>query len=139
MKDTATCRVFQNTAGLTTNGMISMVSKKILNSSPITRESIKHALSIWGPSIPNLDGKTTRRKGDTIILSEESISPIPPHILLHHSVVILGMDAVKINGIPFLSTISRVIKLGTCTELSNKKLPTIVAELLIVIDTYTSR
>ena len=100
--------------------MLLMVDKKMLNNSPITRQSIKHALSIWGPSIPNLDGKTTRNKMDNVILSEENISPIPPHILLHYPVVILNIDVVKVNGIPFLSTISRVIKLGTCTELLHK-------------------
>ena len=66
----ATCRAFQNTAGLTTNGLIAVVDKKILNNSPLTRQSIKIALNIWGPSIPNLDGKTRRTRGAPVILNE---------------------------------------------------------------------
>ena len=123
--DATICRAFQNTARLTTNGMISMVDKKIRNNSPVTRESIKHDLSICGPRIPNFDGKTMRSKGDTKLLSEETIATILPHILTHHFVVTFGMDVVKLNGIPLLSTISRILKLGTCTELLNTKLPTI--------------
>ena len=49
------------------------------------------------------------------------------------------MDVVKINGIPFLGTISRIIKLGSATELPNTKIDTIVSALVVVIDQYKSR
>ena len=49
------------------------------------------------------------------------------------------MDVVTVNGIPFLATISRVIKLGSATELSNTKIATIDQALLVVINTYTRR
>ena len=62
-----------------------------------------------------------------------------PHILQHYPNVIISMDVVKVNGIPFLSTIFRIIKLGSCTELLNLKTETIVATLLVVINTYISR
>ena len=88
----------------------------MLNNSPITRESIKNALAIWGPSVPNLDGKTVRRKGDAVLLNEETITSIPPQILAHHNTIVLGINVVKVNGIPFLATISRVIKLVSTTE-----------------------
>ena len=74
-----------------------------------------------------------------MILNEENIPPIPSHILKHHSVVILGMDVVKINGTPFLRTTSRVVKQGMCTELPDTKTTSIVAALKIVINTYKSR
>ena len=91
--------------------MISVVDQKMMNNCPITRDSIKHALSIWGSSIPNLDGKTTRKKGDAVLLSEETVSPLPPDILLHYSNVVLCLDVVKMNGILFLSITSKVMKL----------------------------
>ena len=62
IRDATTSRKFQNNAGPTTTGMISVVDRKILNNSPITRVSIKHVLSIWGSNVPTLDGKTIRRK-----------------------------------------------------------------------------
>ena len=46
IKNATTARKFQNTAGLTTAGIISVVDKKMLNNCPITRESIKHAVGI---------------------------------------------------------------------------------------------
>ena len=69
----------------------------------------------------NLDGKTTRRKTDFVILGEETITSLPPHILTNYSTVILGMNVVKVNGIPFLTIISRVIKPESATELQNTK------------------
>ena len=79
------------------------------------------------------------RRADDITLSEDDITPIPPHILINHRSIILGMDVVKVNGIPFLATISRVIKLGSVTELLNTKKPFIVSALLVIVNIYTAR
>ena len=61
---------------------------------------------------------------------------MPPHILTNHPDVIIGIDVVNINGIPFLATISRVIKLGSATELINTKVGSIVKVLLVIINVY---
>ena len=66
IKDTMTAGKFQNTASITTTGIIAVVDKNMLKNSPLTREPIKYILSIWGPSVPNLDSKTTRRRTDHI-------------------------------------------------------------------------
>ena len=43
---TATCRRYQNSMGLTTAGIIEVVDKGMMTNYPITKESIKYALSI---------------------------------------------------------------------------------------------
>ena len=96
-------------------------------------------MSIWGTSIPKLNRKIKRTRGIPVALNDQTIASIPPHILQHHPVVVISIDVVRINGIPFLSTISIIIKLGTCTELLDTKTETIVPALLVVIDTYISR
>ena len=116
-----------------------MIDKKILNNSPITRQSFRHVLVIWVPNVPNIDRKTTRRKGDAVKLNEESIASIPPRILSSHPVVILGMDVVKVNGIPFLATISRVIKLGSATKLPDMKVGSIVSSIITIVNVYVAR
>ena len=78
--------------------------------------------------------KPTRRGTDAVVLNEATTTPIPPHIINNNPSIILGMDVVKVNGIPFLVTISRVIKLGSATELVNTKIPTIVSALLVIMD-----
>ena len=62
-----------------------------------------------------------------------------PHILSSHPAVILGMDVVKVNGIPFLATISRVIKLGSATKLPDTKVGPIVSALITIVNVYVAR
>ena len=97
-----------------------------------------------GGSLPsafcaNLDGKTIRRRTDAVILNENTITPLPQQILINHPTVILGMDVVKVNDVPFSATISRTIKLGSATELQDTKIKTIVTALLVIIRIYTQR
>lgn len=48
------------------------------------------------------------------------------------------MGMVKVNNIPFLATTSKVMKLGSATELINTK-TMIVSALLVLVDVYTTR
>ena len=48
------------------------------------------------------------------------------------------MGVVKVNTIPFLATTSKVMKLGSATELINTK-KIIVSALLVLVDIYTTR
>ena len=111
----------------------------MLNNSLITRESIKHGLSIWRPSVPKLNGKTTRRRTDNVVLNEATVTPISHHILNNNPSIVLGMDVVKVNGVLFLVTTSRIIKLGSTTELKGTKIATIVSALLVIMDQYNTR
>ena len=60
VKHATVSRKFQDSVGLTTKALIRSIDNKLMNNSPITRESIKHANSIWGPSTANLKGKSTQ-------------------------------------------------------------------------------
>lgn len=65
--------------------------------------------------------------------------PVPPRILTIHPIVIIGMDVVKVNDISFLSTISRVVKFVSATELLHAKTVSIVHPLLIIVNIYIVR
>ena len=110
-----------------------------MNDSPTTRESIKHANSIWGPSTVNLKGKSTQTQADVVVLDREIILPIPPMILQNNKDIMIGMDVVKINTVPFLTSISRVAKFGTVTELWDLKITSIVAIVLKIVGIYYAR
>ena len=49
------------------------------------------------------------------------------------------MDMVKVNCIPFLATISRVIKLGSATKLPDMKVGSIVSALITIANVYVAR
>ena len=60
-------------------------------------------------------------------------------MLNNHHTIIHVIDVVHVYGIPFLTTIFRVVKLGSETKLSNTKDETIVKALLVIINTYEAR
>ena len=80
--------------------MIRVVDQQMIRNCPADRSSIKDAISIFGTSVPNLQGKTTRSTQGHVIL--DIITPISPTILTRHKNVVLGMDVVKINKVRFL-------------------------------------
>ena len=139
VRDATEIRKFQNTAGLTDRAMLRVIDLKMLSNSPYTREAAQHAMSVWGPSIPNLRGKTTRSKSDVVPLGMMNIAPIPPEIIDNHGTIVLGMDVVKINKIAFLVTISRVIKLVTACEMASTAMRPIVEEVIAVVRMYNAR
>jgi hypothetical protein len=51
--------------------------------------------------------------------------PIPATIMAHYRRVLLCVDVMKVNKMPFLVTISRAIKFGTVAWLKNAKAATI--------------
>jgi hypothetical protein len=57
----------------------------------------------------------------------------------HYKKVILCVDVMKVNKMPFLVTISRAIKFGTVAWLKNAKISTILAAIIEVRNVYIKR
>ena len=85
-----------------------MLDSNSMKNCPVNRESARNAISIWGPSKANLKGKTTRSQGDPVVINDNMVYPVPHDIMRLHSDVTIGMDIMKVNGIPFLMIISTV-------------------------------
>ena len=59
--DAENTKQMQNLRGLTTKSMMQVIDTKMMDNCPINRQSIKDALSVFGPIKPKLEGKTTRK------------------------------------------------------------------------------
>ena len=90
-------RKMQNTIGLTTKIIIQVVDRAMMNSCPFNRQSIKNAISIFGPSAPNLQGNSTLMGQGHVNI--EDIPSIPGIIIQRCRNIVLGKDVVKINGV----------------------------------------
>ena len=75
----------------------------------------------------NLQGKSTRSTQGRVILN--NVCPIPPMLLTRHQNIILGIDVVKVNGVRFLDTYSRVVKFCTASEIHDTEIPTLITIL----------
>jgi hypothetical protein len=81
-----------------------------IKNNPVTTEDIEIAEKIFGPDIPSLKGKTTRRKPVPVI---EDYIDIPKELVSAQHSIMLCIDVMKVNGVPFLTTISKNIHYHT--------------------------
>ena len=93
---------------------------------PVTVEHIKLAEQIYGKDIASLKGKTTRRTPDEVV---DDIVAIPPELTRAQKHVELFVDIFYVNGITFLSTLSRHIKYRTATHILDRTVKQYTAAL----------
>ena len=85
-----------------------IIKMNAIQDNPITESDIKLMEHLYGPNIPTVKGKTTRQHPHKLV-SDVSI----PHELSDTQCdVCLYIDLMYINGIPFLTTISKNISIA---------------------------
>ena len=132
-------RQLQNTAGLALSSLLRMIDSGALINSPVTRQAVKDSISIWGNNVHSMKGRTTRSTPDEVNIDASTIVPIPPYILDRHYQIVLCIDVMKVNKIPFLVSTSITIKFGTGAELVNMKTETMVDKITIILQIYHNR
>ena len=105
---------------------------------PITREDVLMALEYLGKSRYAVAGKTTRTHPDEVV-PNEALVELPPTILNYYKDVVLSIDILFVNRVPFLATISRNIHYGTIAALPNMKIETLEREIESVMRGYSTR
>ena len=76
----------------------------------ITLDDVDITEEIYGPDVASLKGKTTRWKPVPVITNQVSI---PKELVEKHQKIILCLDTIYVNKIPFMTMISKEIKYWT--------------------------
>jgi hypothetical protein len=100
----------------------------------VTRQDIVNAENIFISYTGSLKGKTVRKASKQVRSGD--LVPIPATIVAHYRKVVLCVDIIKVNKMPFLVTISRAIKFGTVAWIKNVKADTILKKITDVRNIY---
>ena len=91
-----------------------MVASGLVNNCPVMTQDIDCATKIYGPSLANLKGNTTKKTPLPVVT--DSIKA-PPETLNASKNIQLEVDVVFVNKMPFLTSVSRHIKFATVENL----------------------
>ena len=72
-------------------------------------------------------------------LHVEIITLLPPHIIDNHRNMVIGIDVMFINGVPFLTTVSCMVRFGSATEMSRVTMDNVITALKIINVKYRVR
>ena len=88
---------------------------------------------MFGPNLPGLGGRTTKQKPERV---EPEYIGIPRRIYERHRIVILTADIMFGNGIAFLVTLSREIRLYTCEHVPTRTAKQLRKSLRRIVNIY---
>ena len=110
-----------------------MLRMNLIANNPVTVEDIEIAEQIFGTDIGSLKGKTTRMKPIPVV---ENYITIPQELYAKQQEVVLCIDGIKINGLMFLTTVSKNILYRTAQYVQSKSISCFKEAIKEVINVY---
>jgi hypothetical protein len=102
----------------------------------VRRADIIAAEDIFGSNIGALKGKTVHRSGKHV---DGRVDDVPTEILKLYGNVVLSIDIMFINKVPFFITKSRNLHFATVESLTNRQITNVLAALKRVVQLYKRR
>jgi hypothetical protein len=113
-----------------------MVRSNMIRNCTVTATDIDNAYKIFGDDLATLRGKTVRNTQDPVVADYVAI---PKEILDLNREVTIAADVLFVNGMPFVTSISRKIKFTTIEYVMSRKEPDLINSLVKVVTLYKAR
>ena len=98
------------------------MDSQLIANLPVGRSDIVAAECIFGPNLGALKGKTPKHRSVPVAGATDGV---PPSILNQFQEVVLAIDLMFVNKLPFLITVSRGLCFGTVEFLNNHQIATV--------------
>ena len=113
-----------------------MIENNLLPGCHLTSNDVKTADHIYGHDLGSIKGKTIRSSLEQVKIP---ISSIPPDLMAKYQHVILAVDVVFVNKIPFFITTSHDIKFNTIEMLGSQTNKVFMASIQQVLKIYNAQ
>jgi hypothetical protein len=110
-----------------------IVESNMLPNCPISKEDIAVAEQLFGPNVGALKGKTVYQAGVPV---HGRIEGVPPSLRDRLQNMVMAIDIMFVNKIPFLVTCGQGVRFGTIENLKNQQVTTVASALDTVIHLY---
>ena len=100
---------------------------------PVTVNDVTNSRAIFGPDLPGLAGRSTRQKPKRVV---PEYMGIPWELYERHKYVTLTVDVMFVNGIAFLVSLSRGIRIHTYEHVPNLKALQLSRPIKRIINLY---
>ncbi len=110
-----------------------MVCGNMIKNCPVTPDAITNARTIFGPDLPSLQGKTVWRTPASVV--SEYVS-VPREVVERNKIVTLAVDVFFVDGMAFLLSALRQIKLITAKHVATHMAKNLSKHLTQVVQVY---
>ena len=116
----------------TDRNFLGMVRGGMISNCPMTANTVTNAHQIFGPDLAGIWGRTVRRPPESVT----TYMKILRAILELHQLVMLAVDVMFVDGVPFLVSVARGLNLVTAEFTPSQTAKQLAAGITRMIDLY---
>jgi hypothetical protein len=113
-----------------------MLARGFIRNCPVESRHVQFADDIYGKNLGAIKGKTVRREVKSPVVS---MNPVPGEIISRYPDVSLSIDIMSVNAVPFLTAISKELKIGHTVPVTSRHGVVIATALKRIIAKYERR